>query len=126
MGMQLLVNFITCIVGCLIAALIGRFFRKPDPMRFFKAAIVALAFSWQVSLVAGHGGAIVPLPSAVTFALYWPWINRDKYPAHLDAEFISNEIYTSYAMLLGSVVSFGLVYLSYWTFSRSSKSRSDS
>jgi hypothetical protein len=113
-----ILSLLTCILGCIIAACLGRFFRKQDPMRIAKAIIFTCLLSWLVLVGGGgHGIAVVRLPSIAVIALACYSIHSEDY-INASPEFVSQEINEIQILLAISVISWLLVFFSYWFFSQ--------
>jgi hypothetical protein len=62
-------NFGLCLVGCVLAALLGRLTRKTGDLRFFLGMLVVPMLSWFFLITGGGHGVAVILPTVYLFFL---------------------------------------------------------
>lgn len=98
-------SLILCLIGCCLAALIGKWSRNSQIPRLLRGSIATVMLSWSAIFVGGHGGAGGgAVPSALLFIL----ATRSK-----DAP-KANEI----LVMALFVTCFFTVFASFWFFSR--------
>ena len=98
-------TLVLCLIGCCLAALIGRWSRHSQMPRWLRASIATVVLSWSTLVVGGHGGAGgVAIPSALLFILS----TRSK-------EVPKPEEIMVMAIM---VACFAAVFASFWFFSR--------
>jgi uncharacterized membrane protein YoaK (UPF0700 family) len=114
----LILSLLTCIFGCIIAAALGRYFRKEDPMRLAKALIFTVFLSWMVWVGGGgHGIGVVPLPSVVSFAFASQWADPTQYSGNYSSDHVANQISENRILMAASGLCSLFVFASYWLFS---------
>jgi|GEM_PF-1377907 len=117
-SIMLKLNIVLCLIGCVIAGLLGAWSRKSNRMRFIKALTVATLFSWII-IFGGLGGWAI-LPSIAMFCLAYPWVDPTNYTSASES-LISNQIKEAYIIIGMSSLSFLLVFCCFWFFSRQIK-----
>jgi len=97
-------SLVVCAIGCLIAALLGRWTRSSHLPRFLRSAVAAVLLAW-INLGGLHGG-IGPLPATLILFLS-PKILSDPRPEAV-----------GYLMIGFSFFSIAMVFLAYWICSK--------
>ncbi len=98
-------SLVLCLIGCCLAALIGRWSRRSQMPRWLRASVATVVLSWSALFVGGHGGGgAVAVPSAFVFIL----ATRSK-------EVPKPEEIMVMAIM---VACFAAVFASFWFFSR--------
>jgi len=115
-SIMLKLNIVICLIGCVIAGLLGAWSRKSNRMRFIKALTVATLGSWTVLI--GSLGGIAIRPSIFISYLAYTWTKLSNYDS-IEAQL--REIRESYIVMGMSSLSFLLVFCCFWFFSRQIK-----